>query len=108
MIDANFPLPKGWALNSNQKLGIRGSGVRIKKKVKALLEYFFLNGNRQHQDRMNAQVMHDELLKYVETGEIEEEEVLKVHTIQNWISSYTYAFKQKATESKLETEFRMV
>ena len=52
--------------------------------------------------------MHDELLKYVETGEIKEEEVSKVHTIQNWISSYTYAFKQKATESKLETEFRMV
>ena len=52
--------------------------------------------------------MHDKLLKYVETGEIEEEKVLKVHTIQNWISSYTHAFKQKATESKLETEFRIV
>ncbi len=47
MIDANFPLPKGWALKSNQKLGIRRSDVRIKKKVKALLECFFLNRNWQ-------------------------------------------------------------
>ncbi|RHZ82825.1 hypothetical protein Glove_103g290 [Diversispora epigaea] len=81
--DERFPLLKGWALKGNQKLGIRGSGNRIKKNVKAMLERFFLNGNRQRQDRMNAQAMRDELMKYVETGEIEEEDVPKINTIQN-------------------------
>ncbi|RHZ86827.1 hypothetical protein Glove_43g53 [Diversispora epigaea] len=102
--DERFPLLKGWALKGNQKLGIRGSGNRIKKNVKAMLERFFLNGNRQRQDRMNAQAMRDELMKYVETGEIEEEDVPKINTIQNWIGSYTRAFKQKATERELETD----
>ena len=58
-----------------------------------MLEQFFLLENQQRQNRMNAQAMHDELLKYVEAGELEEEDVPKVITIQNWISSYTRAFK---------------
>jgi len=53
---------------------------------------------------MNAQTMHDELLKYVKAGELEEKNIQKINTIQNWIGSYTHAFKQKATENKLETE----
>jgi hypothetical protein len=69
-----------------------------------MLERFFLLGNQRRQDRMNAQAMYEELLKYVEIGELEEEDIPKVHTIQNWISSYTRAFKQKATEHELETE----
>ncbi|CAG8718655.1 8067_t:CDS:2, partial [Funneliformis mosseae] len=36
--------------------------------------------------------------------ELEKEDIPKVHTIQNWISSYTYAFKQKAIEYELKTE----
>ena len=104
MIDARFPLPKGWALKDKQTLGIRGSGTRIKKNVKAMLERFFLLGYQRRQDRMNVQAMHNELLKYVEIGELEEEDIPKVNTIQNWISSYTRAFKQKATEHELETE----
>ncbi len=68
MIDQIFLLKKGWALKGNQKLGGR-DGKRMKKEVKALLELFFLNGNRRQKDRMNAQEMHDELLKYIETSE---------------------------------------
>lgn len=46
VIDVRFPLPIGWALKDNQILGIRGSGIRIKKNVKAMLERFFLLGNQ--------------------------------------------------------------
>ena len=45
---------------------------------------------------MSAQAMHDELLKYVEFGEIEKKDVPGIFTIQNWISSYAHAFKQRA------------
>ncbi len=103
MIDQIFPLKKGWALKGNQKLGGRG-GKRMKKEVKALLELFFLNGNRRQKDRMNAQEMHDELLKYIETSEFEEEDISKVSTIQNWINTYTRIFKERATERELANE----
>src|SRR6266498_4235563 len=103
MIDQIFPLKKGWALKGNQKLGGRG-GKRMKKEVKALIELFFLNGNRRQKDRMNAQEMHDELLKYIETSEFEEEDISKVSTIQNWINTYTRIFKERATECELANE----
>ncbi|RIA84598.1 hypothetical protein C1645_879824 [Glomus cerebriforme] len=79
-IDARFPLYKEWALKDNQILGIRESDTRIKKAI------------------------YNELIKYVEIGELKEEDIPKVHTIQNWISSYTHVFKQKATEYELEAE----
>ncbi|CAB4430738.1 unnamed protein product [Rhizophagus irregularis] len=51
------------------------------------------NGNINPQDKLNAQEMHNELLKYVETEEIEEQDVPKVSTIQGWISRYAAALK---------------
>ena len=71
------------------------------KKVKSLLELFFLNGNINARDKLNAQEMHDELLKYVESGEIEEQDVPKTSTIQGWISRYIAAFKDQATRVAL-------
>ncbi|RIA79946.1 hypothetical protein C1645_839586, partial [Glomus cerebriforme] len=106
-IDQKFPLAKGWALKGNQKLGGRG-GKRMKKEVKALLELFFLNGNRRSEDRMNAQSMRDELLKYVEAGELEEGDIPKVNTIQNWINTYARIFKERATERDLANECEKV
>ncbi|CAG8476221.1 2837_t:CDS:2, partial [Cetraspora pellucida] len=87
MIDVRFPLRKGWALKGNQKLGNRGSGTRIKKSIKSRLEHFFISGNKRIQDRMNAQAMHDELLKYAGTGDIEEKDIPQVSTIQNWLNN---------------------
>ncbi|CAG8654717.1 15737_t:CDS:1, partial [Cetraspora pellucida] len=95
LIDKEFLLHKGWALKGSQKLGNR-RGNRIKKNIKAMLECFFLRGNRKNKKKISAQAMHDELSKYVEIGEIEKDDVPKITTIQNWISSYTRAFKQKA------------
>ncbi|CAB4382709.1 unnamed protein product [Rhizophagus irregularis] len=100
-IDKDFQLPKGWALKQNQIFGGKGSEKRMTKKVKSLLELFFLNGNINPQDKLNAQEMHDELLKYVETEEIEEQDVPKVSTIQGWISRYAAALKYQATEAAL-------
>ena len=107
MIDQIFPLKKGWALKGNQKLGGRG-GKRMKKEVKTLLELFFLNGNRRSEDRMNAQGMRNELLKYVEAGELDEEDIPKVNTIQNWINTYARIFKERATERDLANEYEKV
>ena len=76
----------------------------MKKEVKSLLELFFLNGNRKSEDKMNAQGMHNELLKYIEAGELDEEDIPKVNTIQNWINTYARIFKERATERDLANE----
>ncbi|CAG8464628.1 18163_t:CDS:2 [Gigaspora margarita] len=99
--NVEFPLHRGWALKGNQKLGNRG-GAKIKKNIRSLLEGFFLNGNRRNQDRMDGQAMCNELLKYAESGDIEEEDVLGLSTIQNWLHSYAHMFKQKAIDNELE------
>ncbi|CAG8494206.1 27319_t:CDS:2 [Racocetra persica] len=83
---------EGWALKGNQKLDNRGR-ARIKKNIKAMLEYFFLNRNRRNEDKMSARDMHYELLKFVEIGEIEKADILKIDTIQNWIGLYARAVK---------------
>ena len=76
----------------------------MKKEVKALLELFFLNGNRRSEDRMNTQSMRDELLKYVKAGELEEKDIPKVNTIQNWINTYACVFKERVTKCDLANE----
>jgi hypothetical protein len=89
----------GWALKSNQKLGGKGKGKRMKKQVKELLKSFFLNGNLNQKDKMSAKDMYNELLVFVESGELEAENIPKITTIQNWISSYARIFKEQATEN---------
>ena len=89
----------GWALKSNQKLEGKGKGKRMKKQVKELLKSFFLNGNLNQHDKMSAKDMYNELLVFVESGELEAENVPKITTIQNWISSYARTFKEQATEN---------
>ncbi|CAG8717150.1 36200_t:CDS:2, partial [Racocetra persica] len=54
------------------------------------------------QDKISTQDMFNELLKYVKSRDIEEEDIPKISTIQNWLSSYARAFKQKATDNELE------
>ncbi|CAB5394385.1 hypothetical protein RhiirA1_396360 [Rhizophagus irregularis] len=40
--------------------------------------------------------------------ELEEEDILKVNTIQNWINTYTRVFKERATECDLANKFENV
>jgi len=92
-----------WALKSNQKLGGKGKGKRMKKKVKELLKSFFLNGNLNQKDKMSAKDMYNELLMFVDSGELEAEDVPKITTIQNWISAYARTFKEQATENMVNS-----
>ncbi|GBC29212.2 hypothetical protein GLOIN_2v1767205 [Rhizophagus irregularis DAOM 181602=DAOM 197198] len=101
-IDVKFQFPMGWTLKSNQKFGGKGKGKRMKKKVKELLKSFFLNGNLNQKDKMLAKDMYNELMKFVESGELEAEDVPKITTIQNWISTYARTFKEQATENMVK------
>ncbi|CAG8789997.1 36558_t:CDS:1, partial [Gigaspora margarita] len=80
-IDNIFPLHSDWALKENQKFGKKGTKKRISKKVRALLEEFFIAGNANKSDHYDAQDMHKELLKCAKEGEISNEEVSKPTTI---------------------------
>ena len=86
-------------MKNNQKLGGKGKGKRMKKKVKELLKSFFLNGNLNQKDKMSAKDMYNELLIFVESGELEADDVSKIATIHNWISAYARTFKEQATEN---------
>jgi hypothetical protein len=97
-----FQFPIGWALKSNQKLGGKGKGKRMKKHVKELLKSFFLSGNLNQKDKMSTKDMYNELLMFVESGELELEDVPKITTINNWISTYACTFKEQATESMVK------
>jgi hypothetical protein len=48
---------------------------------------------------MLAKDMHNELLKFVESGELEVKDISKITTIQNWISTYARTFKEQITEN---------
>ncbi|RIB13654.1 hypothetical protein C2G38_2197242 [Gigaspora rosea] len=72
----------------NIVISIPRCGIPINQEVGA---------KRQSEDRMDAQTMHDELLKYVEAGDIEAENIPKTSTIQNWLNTYARAFKRRAT-----------
>ncbi|CAG8665402.1 21057_t:CDS:2 [Gigaspora margarita] len=80
---ANFPLLLGWVLKEKQKYGKKGAGKRITKKVRTILEGYFLAGNANKSNYYNAQDMHQALQKKVLEGEIENKDVPKISTIQN-------------------------
>ena len=62
---------------------------RMTAEVKHLLEIMFYTGTANLRQKMNAQQMHEELLQRVQKGELCEENILKVPTIQNWISGFS-------------------
>ncbi|RIB05182.1 hypothetical protein C2G38_2220385 [Gigaspora rosea] len=88
-----FPLALGWALKENQRK--RGGGKRISKHIITYLEGYFLAGNINKSDRYSAEDMHNELIELVKIGSLEESDVPKVSTIQNWIGRYATQYKQK-------------
>ncbi|RHZ85699.1 hypothetical protein Glove_62g33 [Diversispora epigaea] len=64
-------------------------------------EGFFINENMNTKDKLDAQGMQNELLRFVESGEISKEDIPKVSTIQNWIATFSHAWKEQATEQYL-------
>lgn len=95
----------GWALKENQKSS-RGGIVRITETVKALLEKMFLAGNIESRKKLSAQEMQQELLNHAEQEEIEESEVPKVSTIQNWIHTFSRSFKRSVSQKTLQTSLQ--
>ena len=63
------------------------------KKSEKFIRTFFLNENINARDKLNAQKMHNKLLKYIESEEIEEQNISKVSIIQGWISKYIATLK---------------
>jgi hypothetical protein len=62
--------------------------------VKRLLEIMFYIGTANPRQKMSPQQMHEELLEWVQKGELHEEDVPKVPTIQNWISGFSRRWKE--------------
>ena len=101
-MDDDYPLQKGWALKENQIFGKKGGGKRINDEVKKLLQAMFLNGNLNARDKLNPQEMHDELQRFVESREIQKEDVPKTSTIKNWISLYSREWKERAIKAAIQ------
>lgn len=103
-VDSEYPLRKGWALRENQIFGKRGGGKRMSDEVKKMLERMFLLGNLNPKDRMNAKDMYERLKEFSYNGELEEEEIPKISTIQSWISRFTQKFKKNSTKAALTNQ----
>ncbi|CAG8586165.1 32049_t:CDS:1, partial [Racocetra persica] len=97
-----FPWNKGWALRENFAYGKRGGGKRMSDAVKKMLKQMFLQGNIHAKDRMMATDMYNRLKEFANNGELEQDEVPKVLTIQRWISQYHKMFLEQATRTALD------
>ncbi|GET62126.1 hypothetical protein GLOIN_2v1812351 [Rhizophagus irregularis DAOM 181602=DAOM 197198] len=96
-------------LDSNEeiRLGTKGKSKIWKKRevVKELVKYiivllegYFLAGNLNKSDRYSVQEMWNELTKLAEKGRLEETDIPKVSTIQNWIIRYAAQYKQNMAQ----------
>ncbi|CAG8834520.1 12837_t:CDS:1 [Gigaspora margarita] len=100
-MDQEFPFNAGWALKENMKLGKKGAGKHMTKKVIQYLQGFFLAGNLKAEDRYSPEDMHASLEDLAANGELTFEEILLVKTIKGWIGRYSANFKKEASEKAL-------
>ncbi|CAG8756099.1 13286_t:CDS:2, partial [Dentiscutata heterogama] len=70
-----FPLSLGWALKKNIKLGNKGAGKRMTKKVLQYLQGFFLAGNLRAEDHYSPEDMHANLEDLAANGELTFEKI---------------------------------
>lgn len=92
----------GWALSENLKVNQKVPTKRITEHVKGLLTIMFHFGTANPRLKMNANEMHEELLKRVTDNEISKDDVPKVSTIANWITSTSRSFKKTMALRLLE------
>jgi len=88
-------------LKENLRLGNKGGGKRITKKVVQYLQGFFLAGNLRAMDRYLPEDMHSCLKELAAEGELTLEEIPTVKTIKGWIKRYSANFKKEASEKAL-------
>ncbi|RIB06476.1 hypothetical protein C2G38_2046756 [Gigaspora rosea] len=83
-----------WALPESLKVNQKGPTKRLIEQIKELLTIMFHTGTANPRLKMNANERHEELLKKVSEGEISKDDVLKISTIANWITSTSRTFKK--------------
>ncbi|CAG8480690.1 16576_t:CDS:2, partial [Cetraspora pellucida] len=81
-VDQDFPFNAGWDLKENMKLGKKGAGKHISKKVVQYLQGFFLAGNLNANDHYSPEAMHTSLKELAENEELTFEEIPSVKTIK--------------------------
>ena len=94
-----FSISYGMGIKKQSKIRRKRKRKKNEKTSKRIIKSFFLNGNLNQNDKMSAKDMYNELLVFVESGELKAENIPKIITIQNWISSYARTFKEQATEN---------
>jgi hypothetical protein len=80
----------------------KGPTKRITEHVKELLTVMFHSGTANPRMKINANEMHEELLKRATDNEISNDDVPKVSTIANWITSTSRSFKKTMALRLLE------
>ena len=101
-VDTEFPLKSGWALKEYQKMGNKGGGKRISKKVIQYLQGYFHAGNLNPKDWYTAGKMHENLKELANEKEISVDEIPEVKTIKGWIGRYSASSKKEMSEKALE------
>src|SRR5436190_24290472 len=91
-----------WALKENQKMGNKGGGKRISKKVIQYLQAYFHAGNLNPKDRYTAEKMHESLKELVNEKKLSIEDIPEVKTIKGWIGRYSASSKKEMSEKALE------
>ncbi|CAG8668792.1 44590_t:CDS:2 [Gigaspora margarita] len=84
---------RGWALLESLKVNQKGPTKRITEQIKELLMIIFYTSTANSRLKMNANEMHEELLKKVSEGEISKNDIPKISTIANWITKKTIALQ---------------
>ncbi|CAB4375625.1 unnamed protein product [Rhizophagus irregularis] len=92
----------GWTLKEKEKTRQRDPIKRMSPQVKHFLESMFHTGTANPRQKLTAQQMQEELLRRAELGEIEENDVPKVSTITNWISTFSRKWKEAMALRSLE------
>ena len=70
--------------------------------MKYLLENMFHTGTANPNNKFSAQQMHEELVQRAQFGELDENDIPKTSTIQNWISGFSRKWKEVMAIHELE------
>ncbi|CAG8746645.1 33693_t:CDS:2, partial [Racocetra persica] len=89
---------KKQVLKEMQEFGKWGGCKYMTAHITELLKSFFHAGDIDKSERYSAKDMLDALEKRAETGELENSEILKLKTIENWIGRYAQQYKKELAE----------
>ncbi|CAG8712835.1 6177_t:CDS:2 [Gigaspora margarita] len=81
---------------------VNNQGLTKYNSLWKLLEEYFLEGNIDKSKRFTAASMLECLKRKIEEGELDEDEIPKLQTIQGWIARYSAQYRQKMAEKSIE------